>query len=61
MQEYKISADELDELNDLINEGYEVYEVNTYMGLAEIKLVHFENVVDVKTIILEKIKRGEIL
>ena len=52
MREYKISADELNELNDLLDTGYIIYEINTYMGLAEIKLVHFENNLDIKTIIM---------
>lgn len=38
MQEYKITGDQLYKLNKLTSEGYEVFEVNTYMGYAEIIL-----------------------
>ena len=55
MQEYKISADKLKELSDLIYVEYEVDEINVYMGYAEIKLIHFENRNDIKTIMMEAI------
>ena len=42
MQEYKITGDKLKELNDLICSGYEIDEINTCMGYAEIKLKTFE-------------------
>lgn len=55
MQEYKISADKLKELDYLVSNGYEVFEVNTFMGYAEIILNYFDDVRDQRTIILEAI------
>ena len=55
MQEYKISADKLKELQHLIYMGYELDEINTYMGFAEIKLVHFEDYDKKETIIIDSI------
>lgn len=52
MQEYKITADVLKELYDLIYSGYEIDEINTYMGYAEIKLSYYE---DQEVIIIESI------
>lgn len=55
MQEYKITADKLKELNDLIFAGYEIDEINTYMGYAEIKLHMFDDYDKQETIVLETI------
>lgn len=56
MQEYKITGDELKELNNLINRGYKIYEINTYRGLAEIKLEPpNKNDIHIETIIMEAI------
>ena len=55
MQEYKITADKLKELNDLICSGYEVDEINTYMGYAEIKLHMFDDYREQVTIMLDAI------
>lgn len=38
MQEYKISGDQLYKLNEFISEGYKLFEVNAYMGYADIVL-----------------------
>lgn len=38
MQEYKITGDQLYKLNEFISEGYKLFEVNAYMGYAEIVL-----------------------
>ena len=38
MQEYTIRGIDLQEFKDLIEVGYEVYEVGIYRGISEIKL-----------------------
>ena len=55
MQEYKITGDELKELNDLICSGYEIDEVDVCMGFAAITLKHFEDITKLKIIMLEAI------
>lgn len=55
MQEYKITADKLKELKYLICSGYEIDEINTYMGYAEIKLHMFDDWREQETIIMETI------
>ena len=55
MQEYKITGDELKELNDLICLGYEIDEVDVNMGYAAIVLKHFEDMTKLKIIMLETI------
>lgn len=55
MQEYKITGDKLSELNKLMDEGYKLLEVNTYMGYAEIILNHSEDDWDQVTIIMETV------
>jgi len=55
MQEYKISADKLKEIENLINMGFEIHEINTYMGYAEINLIHCDDNSERTTIIMETI------
>ena len=52
MKQYSITVSELKALQNLINKGYEIYEINIHRGISEIKLKPSNNDRHIETIIL---------
>jgi len=50
MKEYKTGVDELKHFKNLIEQGYEIYEMNIHRGITEIKLQH-KDIQPIETII----------